>query len=184
MKYFFLIAFAALHLGITPLPQTKSKIIFGVKVGLIHNSKLNAFALFRIQNGKVMGSKVLNQKELLKIGIGEWPYNEGSRPMNFFEDKNLGIYPVINQRTLKKEWYCDAFDSLWKIRFKEHPFSRENKVGWSNGKYKPSLKQQNYIYETYGVQNFEHEYFLDSSFYKIMRDVQDTMWIANYRALR
>jgi len=169
------------QLGVTTPP--KSKIIFGVKIGLLHNSSLTSFVAFSVKNDIIMGSQVLSEKELLHIGCGKWPILGSNQFVNFFKNENLDIYPVINQNTFKEELYCNAFDSLWKIRFKEHPFSKYPKQGWSNGKFKPSPKQLEYISNTYGVQNFEHDYFLDTSFFKIMRDVQDSTWIVNYRKL-
>lgn len=57
-------------------------------------------------------------------------------------------------------------DSLWKIRFVEHPFEAKYGKGWSQGDARPSLKQQEFIYNNYGVRGYDQDYFVDTSFFK------------------
>src|SRR5690554_7206020 len=73
--------------------------------------------------------------------------------------------------------YGAAFDSLWKVRFKSHPFDHRLGDGWSMGEIRPSLKQQAYIYDRYGVRGYDQDFFADTSFFKLLKDVMDPQWI-------
>src|SRR5690554_7279072 len=57
--------------------------------------------------------------------------------------------------------YGAAFDSLWKVRFKSHPFDHRLGDGWSMGEIRPSLKQQAYIYDRYGVRGYDQDFFAE-----------------------
>jgi hypothetical protein len=57
-------------------------------------------------------------------------------------------------------------------------------MGWSSNLYKPSLKQEKFLYDNYGVGNIDGDFFLDTAFWKLLNDVQDPVWIQNYKSLQ
>jgi hypothetical protein len=75
-------------------------------------------------------------------------------------------------------------DSLWKIRFGTYPFKHRTDPGWSNKYHKPSPRQEKYLYDRYGVYHVDSDFFLDTSFWRLLQDVKDTAWINNYKSLR
>jgi len=57
-------------------------------------------------------------------------------------------------------------------------------TGWSSNLYKPSLKQEKFLHENYGIANIDGDFFLDTAFWKLLSDIQDPSWIANYKSLQ
>jgi len=158
-------------------------ISFGVKIGILPTGGLTQYVIFYKKNGKHSHAHGISLAELIKIGTGKWPIPKTNIFHNFFDEEGL------NDKQSKQ--YIDslpdfrnAFDSLWKIRFPEHPFDGQKGKGWSQGDYRPSLKQQEFIYYNYGARGYDQDYFKDSSFYKLIRDVLDEEWISYYKSLR
>ena len=151
---------------------------FGVKIGILPTGGLTQFAVFYYKNGRQQGFQPISLDELIKIATGKWPVPRTSKFHDFFAEQ--GIYDK-NDNEIN---YRAAFDSLWKIRFPVHPYDSKKGEGWSQGDARPSLKQQAYIYNTYGVRGYDQDYFTDSSFYKLLRDVVDPEWIKHYKSLK
>ena len=80
--------------------------------------------------------------------------------------------------------YCPPLDSLWKIRFATYPFKHKTDIGWSNKYHKPAPRQEKYLFERYGVDHIDSKFFLDTNFWRLLRDVNDPNWIKNYKSLR
>lgn len=155
----------------------RHNLTFGVKIGIMPTGKMTQYAFFNYQNGRYSGLHTVDLDRLIKVGTGKWPI-PGT---NIFHDyfKEQGIYE--NSESID---YKAAFDSLWKIRYVVHPFQQNKGQGWSQGDARPSLKQQEYIYNTYGCRGYDQEYFTDTSFFKLLRDVLNPEWIKNYKSLR
>lgn len=165
------------------LNYTSEDISFGVKIGIMPTGHLTQYALFYKRNGRHSHAHGISLAELINIGTGKWPIPQTNKFHNFFDEEGF------NDKASKS--FIDSlpdfragFDSLWKIRFDAHPFDGKKGEGWSQGLYRPSLKQQEYIYYSYGVRGFDQDYFRDSSFYKLLRDVLDEAWIKQYKSMR
>jgi hypothetical protein len=57
-------------------------------------------------------------------------------------------------------------------------------MGWSPKLMRPSEKQERYLFQNYGVRNIDIDFFIDTAFWQLLSDIQDSSWIANYRSLR
>lgn len=79
---------------------------------------------------------------------------------------------------------CFPVDSLWKLRFSDFPFINSNEKGWSSELNRPSARQAEFLRTNYKVDNVDLNYFLDSNFWNILKDVQDINWINSYKALQ
>lgn len=158
-----------------------NRVSFGVKIGLLPTGGLTQYSLFYFKNNRLMGNQPVKLNQIIKIGTGEWPIPRSNVFEKIFEDNGITNVTLPNGKIID---YSSAFDSLWKIRFEAHPFVHELGNGWSQGEMKPSLKQQTYIMERYGVRGYDQDYFVDSSFFKLLRDVLDPVWINNYKSLR
>ena len=164
--------------------EIKNRVAFGVKIGLLPTGGLTQYALVHYRNGRRAGMQPISLDELIKIGSGKWPI-PGTRVFyDFFNDEGLYELPKTDSTVERSIDYRAAFDSLWKIRFAEHPTHSGMGRGWSQGDARPSLKQQAFIYETYGVRGYDQDYFTDSSFFKLLRDVLDPEWVDYYKSLR
>ena len=158
--------------------------VFGVRVSIGANSQINTFVCF-LNNGRVLTKKKIFDKEsFIKIISGYWPSIYNPHRINYFEENNIGCGVEIDSITTKPISLCNPFDSLWKIRFSTYPFQHNTEMGWSNKMHKPSSKQEIYLYDRYNVGYVDADFFLDTNFWRILRDVEDTAWIDNYKSLR
>jgi hypothetical protein len=157
---------------------------FGVKIGILPTGGITQFALIHYRNGQLTNIQAISDVQLMKIGTGLWPVPGTNIRYNYFKENNFSHIQTPEGEFFERENFQAAFDSLWKIRFDYHPFDPKKGKGWSNGKFKPSLEQQAYIYNTYGVRGYDQDYFSDTSFFKLLRDVLDEAWIENYKSLR
>lgn len=156
------------------------RVSFGVKVCLSPTGELTQYALLFYRNHQIQSVQGIQLNRLVHIAEGDWPIPKSTVFHDFFKEN--GIHnDTLSDGTIVD--YQAAFDSLWKIRFNVHPYKHELGNGWSQGEFKPTLKQQAYIYNEYGVRNFELNYFADTSFFKLLKDVVNPEWIANYKSL-
>lgn len=156
-------------------------VVFAAKVGLLPNSEVTNLFILNYRDGKLIGTKKINFKDFVKFAKGEWPCAANKQKQNLFEENKVDLVQMENQMNLEVYDYCKTVEELWKVRFDTYPYDPGKEDGWSNGKIRPSKKQQVYMYENFGVYRFESEYFVDTSFWKLLRSVQDTTWIVDYK---
>jgi hypothetical protein len=157
--------------------------VFGVRVSLQTNSQVISIVGF-IDNGRILTHKrILTKDDFVRFASGFWPSIYNPERINLFEQHNLLCGMFRDSTTDIQYPYCFPVDSLWKIRFSDYPFNTSFETGWSNETRKPSPKQAEYLWKNYGVYNIDLNYFLDTNFWKILRDVQDPLWVSNYRSL-
>ena len=124
----------------------------------------------------------ISKNDFLHIASGKWKHPVNPKGKNLFEENNVfgGIFldTISGEETL----FCSALDSLWKIKHSTNPYYFKS-IGWAHGKYMPSSEQLVYLHEEYGIYNLNVDYFADTSFWKILRDVTRPEWIAHYRSL-
>jgi len=161
--------------------QNLIRTVFGVKISYQANGSLVTLVAY-LHNGRTLThEKILSVRDFAFYASGEWPSIYNPNRTNFFEENNVpgGVYTDSITRT--KTPYCFALDSLWKIRFRMYPFQGKVDKGWSQEAYFPSTNQKKYLYERYGVDQLDLKYFVDTSFWKLLRDVHDPAWIATYK---
>ena len=126
----------------------------------------------------------MDSETFIKIVSGYWPSEFNPERINYFELNNIDCGVYKDSITRKDVCYCAPLDSLWKIRFATYPFrGGPLEDGWTRVLHKPSSKQEVYLYERYGV-NVDTDFFRDTSFWMLMHDVTDSLWIGNYKSLR
>ena len=161
----------------------RHNLTFGVKIGIMPTGQVTQYAFFMYRNGRFSGLNPVELDRLIKVGTGKWPVPGTNKFYDFFDEQ--GVYDIgLKMNNGDSIDFKAAFDSLWKIRYVMHPFDASKGQGWSQGDARPSLKQQEYIYNTYGVRGYDQEYFTDTSFFKLLRDVLNTEWIENYKSLK
>lgn len=157
-----------------------TNISFGVKIGLLPTGELTQFGVVYYQNNRLLSIQSVSLSQLINIGTGKWPIPRTNVFHNYFEENNIRNDTLEDGTIID---YTAAFDSLWKIRFSVHPYKQQLGKGWSQGDVRPSLKQQAYIYNRYGVRGYDQDYFTDTSFYKLLKDVVDADWIEEYKSM-
>lgn len=161
----------------------RHNLTFGVKIGIMPTGKITQYAFFNYRNGRFSGLSTVDLDRLLKVGMGKWPIPGTNKFYDYFDEQ--GVYDIgLSLNNGDSIDFTASFDSLWKIRYVMHPFDASKGTGWSQGHIRPSLKQQEYIYNTYGVRGYDQEYFTDTSFFKLLRDVLNPEWINNYKSLK
>lgn len=160
------------------LPMSVS---FGVKIGLFPTGKLTQYALVYYRNNKIVAIYPTSLTRLINIGMGNWPLPNSSVFHNYFKINDIKNDTLANG-TVRN--FQAAFDSLWKVQFSVYPYNHQVGEGWSRGDTKPSLKQQAYLYDRYGVRGYDQEYYCDTSFFRLIKDVTDPSWIAHYKSLQ
>ena len=158
--------------------------VFGVQISYVHTTKMYSFVAFLDNGIELTYRKILTTDDFVRIASGHWPSIYNSTRKNLFEQNDVGCGMFKDSLMLDAVPYCFPVDSLWKVRYSDFPFKGSTEKGWSNDFNKPSRKQAQYLEENYGVKNVDHDYFLDSNLWKILRDVRDPEWIENYKALR
>ena len=158
--------------------------VFGARVSIGANSQITTYACF-LYNGRVLTKKrILDRETFIKFLSGHWPSIYNPSRINHFELNNVPGGIEIDSATTDEFAFCPSLDSLWKIRYTTYPFRNGVGRGWSNKFMKPSPKQEIHLNERYGVGHIDSDFFLDTSFWKLLTDVRDTTWIQSYRLLR
>ncbi len=163
--------------------SVRHNITFGVKIGTMPTGHLIQLAMVHYRGGRATYFQPITKTEFFKYGSGQWPVPKTHSAHDFFEEQGLNELHKYDSLAEPPIDINAALDSLWKIRYQEHPYKAGLGKGWSNGRYRPSNKQQEYIYNTYGVRGYDQDYFADTAFFKIMRDVVNPEWISNYKKL-
>lgn len=85
---------------------------------------------------------------------------------------------------------CPMLKDLWKLRYKfdirqkNYNYRQgQDPDGWAADRFFPNLAQINYLKARYGCDCI-NEYVYGKNLFQLMRDVQDTAWVNNYRKLK
>src|SRR5690606_21447776 len=113
--------------------------------------------------------------------LGHWPSPANRERENMFLKHGVdSCFLLYNELNKIAGYYAKPFDLLWKIRFYEHPFEFDQ-PGWSQGQFWPSLYQKDFLRREYGLNNIQTDYLYGDSLFKLLRDVQNSAWIQEYR---
>ena len=161
--------------------QPIRKTYFGIGLFTSANSSLITFAYIYTTNGKVTGAEVIRRDRFVYTALGHWPHPANLDRENLFEKFGVDSVFLLKSESNKiLGYYAPVFEQLWKIKFYEHPFEFDT-PGWSQGQYKPSLYQKEFLKKEYGIDNILSEYIYGDSLFKLLRDVQNPLWIEQYR---
>ncbi len=165
--------------------QTEMRYVFGVRIATGANSQLVSYIAQKYSaDGILRGQRMFSNKdEFIKVVAGFWPSPFNPGKIDYFELNEIegGVY--VNDTIQAKIAYCPALDSLWKIRFSDWPHHGYNEQGWSLDKYRPSLKQEEYLAKRYHIRSLDLDFIVDTNFFQLLKDVSDPTWISNYRSL-
>lgn len=179
-----LLIFCCWLISCSVIPVPAPKPVFGVQVRFQTGTTMVGLAAFLDDGRALTHRKILTPGDFVKFASGHWPSVYNPTRENLLEKHRVlcGLYN--DSASLDLIPYCFPIDSLWKLRFSDFPFNTGSEKGWAGEQFQPSARQAIFLKENYGVKNVDTDYFIDTSFWKIMRDVQDSMWIVNYKALK
>lgn len=163
------------------LAQPIRKTYFGIGLFTGAHSSLVTFAFISTTNGKVTGAEIIRRDRFIYTALGHWPGAANLQRENLFEKHDVDSVFLLKSESNKiLGYYAPVFEQLWKIKFYEHPFEFDSR-GWSQGQYKPSLYQKEFLRKEYGVQNILSEYIYGDTLFKLLRDVQNPSWVNEYK---
>jgi hypothetical protein len=165
--------------GVTWAPQGKG--VFGVCVSFQATGDLCQYiAYVETPRGQTYRRTILVD-EFVKYASGYWysVYNPERR--NYFEEQQLACGVIFDSSQWKEFPYCSPMDSLWKLRFRGHPFQMNTDAGWSNNDYRPSSNQEKYLFKEFNIRNIDRDFFVDTNLWKILRGASDPSWISFYK---
>ena len=147
------------------------------------HSQLITFAFVKTINGKVIGAEIIRKDRFIYTALGHWPHPANLKKENLFEKFNVdSCFLLKNENNKIIGYYATVFDNLWKIRFYEHPYKYDTR-GWSQGQYKPSSYQGDYLRKEYGIDNILTDYLYGENLFKLLRNIQSPAWIINYKTV-
>lgn len=157
--------------------------VFGLNISIGPNSEISTYVCY-IYNGR--GYSKRSKYDITSYGkvlTGKWPSLYNPNREDLLKKHNIP-YTWERDEYLKKDYFiCPSFDSLWKIRFSTYPFKGKSAFGWAREYHKPSKNQLKYLNERYGIEQIDSDFFLDTNFFMLLRDVIDPVWIDQYRSI-
>src|SRR3989338_8753578 len=138
-----------------PPPAEEGRVVFGVRISMTHSSQMTSFIAIRYNSEGVLREKrIFSREEFIKVLSGFWPSPFNPKRINYFEQENVLGGVYVNDTFLEKIPYC------------------------------PVLAQEKYLIDRYHIKHLDQDYFIDTNFWVLLRDISDSTWRANYRALK
>lgn len=163
--------------------RSELRTVFGVRVAPQATGQMITLVAFFSDGTMQSHRKILSVKEFIHYASGDWPSKYNRNRIDLFKLNEVAGGVYIDSVTQEKVPFCFALDDLWKLRYSHSPYKGENEEGWSQDKFLPSPQQQVYLYKNYGMEHINTKFFIDTNFWKLLRDVGDLEWIENYRNL-
>jgi len=160
------------------------KYYFAIGLFVGTHSQLMTFAIITKSGGQLIGSQIIQEQRFIYNILGYWPTKANPNKINLLEKNGVdSCFLTVNYSNKINGYYIKPFNNLWKIRYKIHPISYDADNGWSQGYYKPSSAQAQFLDKNYGVQNVKTQYIYGDSLFKLLRDIQNPDWIIMYSTL-
>ncbi len=180
MKWLLLLSWFILS-SILFVPSGTGK--FGACIAYQATGKIVTYIAYLQDGNRISMRRTLLEDEFVKFASGFWPSAYNPNRENLFEKEGLSCGVIVEEETKKQYPFCSPMDSLWKIRFSTYPFKGLIADGWSGKSYRPSSGQEKYLYKEFGITNIDHDFFVDTNFWKILKSVNDREWINYYKNL-
>lgn len=150
------------------------------------NSQVVTFAVVTVYENKVIRSSYLTIDQFIMQVCGKAASPANPEKRDLLNEKDIRhCYPDFEMYSDKYiGYYCPVIHDLWRIRYKRDPYNanKRKNEGWAKGYYGPSPGQLNYLLNEYGVKNIS-DYFIGDNMFKLLYDVQDTVWQNKYKSL-
>lgn len=155
----------------------------GIVSNATGNNHLLTFVIISFFEGEMIASQQITRETFIRMASGDWPSKANPTKQDMFVENGIEVCGrYVDTITNKKVYLCDPLDSLWKVRYNEHPYVFDD-TGWSHGKFKPNRRQMAFLYQEYEVSNISVDYFIGNFMWKLLRDVQDSTWRMHYKSL-
>jgi hypothetical protein len=180
MKWLILISWIFLG-SILWTPSGKG--VFGVCVSYQATGKIKTYIAYIQTTSGIRHKRILSEDEFIKFAAGYWPSVYNPSKVNLFTLEHIKCGVDLDAKLRIENVYCNPLSSLWKLRFRVSPMKKNHEEGWSSKEYRPSSGQEQYLYKEFGIRNIDHDFFVDTNFWKLLRSVEDPEWINYYKNL-
>lgn len=183
MKYGVLLFLLLFSVSFSKVKPPAYRYVFGARISVGVNSSLVSFVAMKYSDDGILRAKryYTSKDEFIKVLSGYWPSPFNPDKIDYFKANHVIGGVFVNDTIRVEIGYCPSMDSLWKIRFSDWPFHGKNEAGWSLSKTRPSLKQEEYLAKRYNIKQLDFDYIVDTNFWKLLYDVNDSTWIENYK---
>ena len=189
MKFIFTLTLLAC-LPFSFAQKQKTEAHFGFSLMPSHSGGLITYYVVYTKGGKITGTVPLNKEQFVKQVTGQEHSKANEKHKNLFKiNKIENCYVLFDAEMFKHGikkyvgYECPCMDSLWKLRYKNHPYDHQKKDGWSVSKagYAPSGSQFGFLKKYYNVISVSG-IFYGENMWKLLRDVQDEEFADFYKA--
>jgi hypothetical protein len=183
MKKYILIS--ALWVLTTALIQSEKKSdtigMFSLKIALQADGSLFQLYAYCKNGERITNKRLLTEQEFIQYSTGNWPSAYNPERTNFLQKYNLNCGFIVDEFSRQQLFGCMPLDSLWKIRYASYPYHGVMESGWAGTENGPTEGQLNYLKDRYNVSNLNLNEFADTNLYKLLHDVMDSSWVAQYK---
>jgi hypothetical protein len=155
--------------------------VFSVKIALQADGSIFQLIAYCKNGDRITNKRFLTEQEFIQYSTGNWSSIYNPERINYLRKYNLNCGFIIDEFSRQQLFGCMPLDSLWKIRYSSYPYHGVMESGWAGTENGPTEGQLNYLKERYNVSNLNIDAFADSNLYKLLYDVMDSTWIANYK---
>ncbi|MBL7898703.1 MAG: hypothetical protein JNJ99_09225 [Crocinitomicaceae bacterium] len=181
MRSLLTIILISFYIPFSVAQTTGKKNYFAVGLFAGAHSSMITYAVVSYRDGQFLGAQVLTEQQFMYQALGYYPSIANINKENLFAKNGVdSCFLIKNDLNKIVGYYNKPFWDLWKIRFYENPIQFDMR-GWSQGQYKPSIYQMKILKESYGVNNVLTDYFYGDTLYKLLRDVQNPVWVESYK---
>lgn len=147
------------------------------------NSDLLTFAFLSKRGDQIVSVQNVNRQVFMYTAMGYYPGIVNMNRENLFTKNGVdSCFLVKDDFNRISNYYAPALDSLWKLRYREHPLAYDE-YGWSSEPYKPAYNQMVYLDSVYGIKNVLTDYIYGEDLYRLLRDITRSDWISHYKSL-
>lgn len=147
------------------------------------NSEMLTFGFISTRNDQIVSVQNVSRQVFMYTAMGYYPGIVNMKRENlFFKNGVDSCFLVKDEYDKIVDYYAPPIDSLWKLRYKDHPMLWDE-FGWSNEPYKPAYNQMVYLDSMYGIKNVLTDYIYGDNLYSLLRDITKSDWISNYKSL-
>jgi hypothetical protein len=161
--------------------NTQPKGVFAVNISLQGDGLLYHVKAYCITGERITNTSYLTKHEFINYASGYWPSAYNPERINYLEQYDLNCGYIIDEFTRKPVYGCMPLDSLWKLSHSIYPYAGVMEPGWAGTENGPTEGQRKYLNERYNISNFKLDYIADTNLYKLLHDVMDSSWVANYK---
>ena len=184
MRTVLFIGIALLLLSSGRPDEAFSQYHFGVGLGTGPHSTLYSLFIVKENEGRIISVKGITSEQFILQATGHIVSRANPDSVDFFEHYQVSSCVKMIDESGQERRPCDPFSNLWKLRFNKFPLHmsepKDLGEGWAKHQSKPSDGQLK-ILNTYGIKTFTGMCYGENAF-RLLRDINDPMWVQAYRA--